>query len=64
MKEQKGTDKKMSKTENIPCNIDAAKRLRVLVVRKYGKIMGYFGPEISRAVNERADKLEQELAES
>jgi len=54
----------MSKTENIPCDIDAAKRLRILVVRKHGKIMGYWGCEISQAVNERADKLEKELAES
>lgn len=53
----------MSKTENIPCDIEAAKQLRIVVVRKYGKVKGYFGPEISKAVVEHTKKLEQELAE-
>lgn len=54
----------MSKTENIPCGIEAAKELRLVVVKKYGKVKGYFGPEITKAVAAHALKLEQELAKA
>ncbi len=54
----------MSKTENIPCEVEAAKKLRILVVRKYGKIKGYFGPEITKAVESHSKILEKELAET
>jgi len=53
----------MNKTENIPCGIEAAKTLRLAVVRKYGKVKGYFGKEITKAVEEQAKRIEQELEE-
>ena len=53
---------KMNKTENIPCDVETAKRLRIAVVKKYGKMKGHFGLEITKAIEERAEKLEKELA--
>lgn len=63
MNKRVGADQIMSKTENIPCDIETAKHLRIAVVRKYGKFKGYFGLEITKAVAEHTKKLELELAE-
>jgi len=53
----------MNKTENIPCGIEAAKTLRLVVVRKYGKMKGYFGKEITKAVVDHAERMAQELTD-
>lgn len=53
----------MSEVTTIPCNLEVKKRLSVLVVKKYGKIRGVLGDEITKAIEERCEKLEQELTE-
>ena len=48
-------------TENIPCDGEAAKRIRILVARKHGKLRGYLGKEITAAVEAHSEKMEKEL---
>jgi len=48
-------------TENVPCDIEAAKKLRILVVKKHGKLKGYLHREFTSAVNAHCENLEKEL---
>ncbi len=51
----------MSKIEAINCDSENIRKLRMAVLKKYGKIRGYLGKEVSIAIFERAEKLEAEL---
>ena len=51
----------MAKSENIACDAEAAKKLRLAVIKKYGKIKGFLGKEVAIALENRAKKLEAEL---
>lgn len=48
-------------TENVPCEVETVKEIRILVARKHGKLRGYLGKEITEAVKEHSKKLEKEL---
>jgi len=49
------------KTEPVRAEKTAVERLRVLVKRKYGKLKGPMGYEMTEAVKKHCEKLEREL---